>query len=132
MFKWLKYSFGQSLPLLVLLSALMFTLSGCGTNPLNLLTGGGPNIAANIQAGKTNSQTVGKTETFAPTVDVKAGAKVETIDQSKTETVVGTSEKVTVNNSPIWLILFAVLGWLLPSPGEIGRWIRRLFKRNAT
>lgn len=36
-------------------------LAGCD-GPLSLLTGGGPNVAANVQAGRTNSQTLGSTE----------------------------------------------------------------------
>lgn len=127
-----KYLFGRSLRLLVLPLVLMLILSSCGTSPLSLLTGGGPNVAANTQVGKTNSQTVGKTENFAPSVSIRPNSRVDTIDQSKTENSVGSSEKVTINNADPWLILFAVLGWLLPSPGEIGRWIKGLFKRDAT
>jgi hypothetical protein len=36
--------------------------AGCGANPLNLLKGSGVNTAANVQAGKTNSQTIGTTQ----------------------------------------------------------------------
>ena len=125
----LKFLSGQSLRLWVLPLALMLTLSSCGTSPLSLLTGGGPNVAANIQAGKTNSQTIGSTENYAPSVSVRPNSRVDTIDQSKTENTVGSSERVTINNVEPWLILFAVLGWLLPSPGEIGRWIKGLFER---
>ena len=39
------------------------SLASCGPlSPLNLLTGGGPNVAANVQAGETNTQTIGTTE----------------------------------------------------------------------
>ena len=41
----------------VLLLVALLTLVGCG-GPLSLLTGGGPNIAANTQAGKENVQQV--------------------------------------------------------------------------
>lgn len=115
---------------LILGLTLILSLTSCsGTSPLSLLTGGGPNVAANVQAGETNSQTIGSTENYAPSVSVRPNSRVDTIDQSKTENTVGSSERVTINNVEPWLILFAVLGWLLPSPGEIGRWIKGLFKR---
>ena len=37
--------------------ALVIFLGGC-SNPLAMLTGGGPNVAANVQAGKENTQQV--------------------------------------------------------------------------
>ena len=49
---------------------------------LSLLTGGGPNVAANTQVGKTNSQTIGVTKNLAPKVSVRPKARVDTIDQS--------------------------------------------------
>lgn len=97
----------------------------------SLLTGGGPNVAANIQAGKTNSQTIGTTENYAPSVSVRPNSRVDNIDQSKTENTVGTSENVTINNVSPWMILFALVGWILPSPNEIARWFKGLFKRDA-
>ena len=128
----LKSWSGLSLRLLVLLLVSMLILNSCGASPLSLLTGGGPNVAANTQAGKTNSQTIGKTENYSPSVSIRPNSRVDSIDQSRTENKVGASEKVTINNADPWLILFAVLGWLLPSPNEIGRWFKGLFKRNAT
>lgn len=106
------------------------TFSGCSGSPLSLLTGGGPNVAANVQAGKTNSQTVGTTENYAPSVSIRPNSRVDTIDQSKTENTVGSSEKTIVNNNSLVLILIAILGWLLPSPNEIGRTILRFFKKD--
>lgn len=38
-------------------------------------------------------------------------------------------DKVTVNETQPWVILLLILGWLLPSPNEMGRWITNLFKR---
>lgn len=114
---------------LVLALVVFLTLSSCGASPLSLLTGGGPNVAANTQIGKTNSQTVGKTENYAPTVSIRPNSRVDTIDQSKTENAVGSSEKVVINNNSILLILIAILGWLLPSPKEIARSIREIFRR---
>lgn len=125
----LKSWSGPSLRLLALLLALTLWQSSCTKIPF---LPGGTNVAANTQAGKTNSQTIGTTENYAPTVSLRPNSRVESIDQSRTENKVGTSEKVTINNADPWLILFAVLGWLLPSPNEIVRWFKGLFKRNAT
>jgi hypothetical protein len=118
--------------LLALLLASMLILSSCGTSPLSLLTGGGPNIAANTQAGKTNSQTIGKTENYSPSVSIRPNSRVDSIDQSRTENAVGTSENVTIHNVSPWMILFALLGWILPSPNEMARWFKGLFKKHAT
>lgn len=107
----------------LLLPLLVFTfMVGCTGNPLSLLTGGGPNVAANVQAGKTNTQTIGITNNEqAPTVSLRPKARVDSIDQS---------EKVTNNyTADPWLIVLLILGWLLPSPNEIARGITKLWRR---
>lgn len=89
-------------------------LSAC--TPLDLLTSG-PNVAANIQAGKENTQQVVANQTEVGR-DLKQGSvEAQSI------------ENVTVQQTPIWMILLLVLGWLLPSPNEIARSIRGLFKK---
>lgn len=119
----------------LLLIALLTTISistGCsGLAPLSFLTGGGPNVAANVQAGKTNSQTVGTTENTSSSVSIGEDSRVDTIDQSINESKVATEniDNVTVNEVPPWVVLLLILGWLLPSPNEISRWFSQLFKR---
>ena len=112
--------------LTLLILSLVF-LASCG-GPLDLLTGGGPNVAANVQAGKTNSQTVGTTENLQQKV-VRPEAR--DIRQSKDTNKVQSDsvDNVTINEIPVWVIILLVVGWLLPSPREIGRWFRDLFKR---
>ena len=102
--------FGRSWVLLLALSGLML-LRSCGKIP-SFLSGGGPNVAANVQLGKTNTQTVGTTNNVAPTVSLRPKARVDTIDQSNE----------TVNNYelPLWvwivgLFLF-VVGWVTDTP----------------
>lgn len=119
----LKSLSGQSSRLLLLLSVLMLTAS-CSKGPLSLLTGGGPNVAANIQAGKTNSQTLGTTKIVEQKTE---SGDIKSVDSKVSAESV---EKVTVNETQPWVILLLILGWLLPSPNEIGRWIKSLFKRN--
>lgn len=112
-----------------LLLALVLTLglTGCGGGPLSLLTGGGPNVAANVQAGKTNTQTVGHSETSEQTI-IRPQAR--TIEQSTGVTSVRAETVEQVNNTNInpWFIGILMLfsGFLIPSPAEISRGIRRV------
>lgn len=122
-----KLSCGLSLRLPLLLLALigLTSLVGCGTSPLSLLTGGGPNVAANTQIGKENSQAV---VTQTTRTEVKAGdnSDIKTVSSKVSADSLG---KVTINEVPPWVILLLILGWLLPSPNEIARWITSLVKR---
>lgn len=101
---------------LVLLTTLVLGLTACGVSPLSFLTGGGPNVAANVQAGAENNQGI-TLNTDAPRVTTKGD--IDKIDQSIT------------NNTEIDPILIGllILGWLLPSPGEMGRGFIKLFTR---
>ena len=122
---------GNRLLVVALLTVTLITASCSNFTPLGLLAGGGPNVAANVQAGKTNSQTVGTTNNVAPSVSIRPNARVDNIDQSVNESKVATEsiDNVTVNEVPPWVVLLLILGWLLPSPNEISRWFLQLFKR---
>lgn len=107
---------------------ILFSLTGCG-GPLSLLTGGGPNVAANVQAGKTNSQTVGQTNV---TEQKLVRPQARSIEQSTGETRVRTErvETVIVNETvPPWIWLLMALAWVLDSPlkwpGQIVRYFRK-------
>ena len=118
----LKSLCGQYSRLLLLL--LVWTgsaslLVGCGKGPLSLLTGGGPNVAANVQAGKENSQAV-----VSQTVRNEAGRDVNTAQVQADEV-----KEVTIQEVPPWVVLLLILGWLLPSPNEIGRWFTNILTR---
>lgn len=130
MYKSLKSWCGQCSLLLPLLLALTSIVS-CSKLP-NLLSGG-TNVAANVQAGKTNTQTLGTTNNIAPTVSVRPNSRVDTIDQSNTTSQVRTEavETIVVNEIPVWLVLlFGLLcGFLIPSPQEIIRSIVGVFRR---
>jgi len=76
-------------------------------------------VAANTQIGKENSQNVGVNTTIRPQLRVEA--PVEKIVQD-------TSTTKNTEIDPLMLILL-ILGWLAPSPNEIGRGFMRLFKR---
>lgn len=113
------YSIGPLSRMLLLLLVLM-TLAGCVTNPMNFLKGGGTNVAANTQIGKENYQGINTSVDRSIRPVARAEGPVETIDQSTT----------TTNNTEIdpFLIILLVLGWLLPSPAEIGRGILKLLR----
>jgi uncharacterized lipoprotein YehR (DUF1307 family) len=107
----------------VLALILVLLLAGCG-GPLSFLTGGGPNLAANVQAGKENTQQVVGNQT-----STEAGRDIV---QQDTPVIADTIEEVTIQQTPLWMMLLLILGWLLPSPNEISRSIRGLFKRWIT
>jgi hypothetical protein len=106
---------------------LIMLLSGCaGALPLGLLGGGGPNVAANVQAGRENRQTaVGFEER------VEAGRDVI---QKEVETGQVDTLNVTNQDIPPWVLLVALIGWLLPTPTQMGQAIGRAlmapFRRN--
>jgi hypothetical protein len=121
MLKLSKFSFGRSsrsvLWLLVWIG--LASLPGCGVSPLSLLTGGGTNVAANTQVGKENNQTIGVVTNSRPVLRVEA--PVDTVVQD-------TSTTKNTEVDPLMLLLL-VLGWLAPSPNEMGRGILKLFSR---
>lgn len=120
----LKSLYGLSLHTLrwpLVFVGLMF-LTSCGANPLSLLTGGGPNVAAQvpIAVGETVDQNLGiSVKQEAPSVTIEPNSKVDKIDQS------------TTNNTSVdpLIIVLLILGWLLPSPNEMGRVVREWFTR---
>ena len=107
------------------------TASCSGLNPLGFLTGG-TNVAANTQVGKTNTQTIGTTkvqESRTEFTDTTVERYEQTQDQEntvKTDSV----QNLTINEIPVWVILLLILGWLLPTPTQIGQGIISLFRRN--
>jgi hypothetical protein len=103
---------------------LVILLAGCGASPLSLLTGGGPNVAANVQAGKENTQ-----QAVANQTRTDAGRDV--IQQSS-PVIADQIKEVNIQQTPLWMLILLVLGWLLPSPNEIARGIRGLFRKWKT
>ena len=103
---------------ILILTALLAFLTSCSQIP-SLLSGGGTNVAANTQIGKENSQNVGVNTTIRPVI--RPEGDVEEINQDNSTT------KIT-EVDPL-LLLLLVLGWLAPSPNEIGRGFIRLFRR---
>ena len=89
----------------------ILTVSGCTSGALSLLTGGGPNVAANTQIGKENNQGVNTTITTTSRPELRPEGPVENVTQDNS---------TNTNVSP-WIILLLIIGWLAPSPSEMGR-----------
>ena len=109
----------------------MFALSACG-GPLSLLTGGGPKVAANVQAGKTNNQTLGVSENVEQTI---TRPQARTIEQStgpvgtKAENIGVVNTTTNTMNPYVLAVLMLFAGFVIPSPSEIARTVRSWFTR---
>lgn len=101
--------------------ALALALAGCG-GPLSLLPG--PNVAANVQAAQTATQTIGTTAITAPRMDRPQARRItQSADTNRLRAE--RIERVTVNELPAWVALLLLGGWLLPTPGAMGRAVAR-------
>ena len=127
----LKSLSGLSLRSLVLPLVLIVGLSSCSSGLTGFLMGGGPKIAANTQVGKTVSQTIGTTNNVEQRVEAPVISRDLVQSNDKTGVKAENVESIKINNTEPWVILLLVVGWLLPSPNEIGRWILSLFKRKV-
>lgn len=110
----------------------LMLLSGCSslaTGAVKAAFGGGPSVATNVQAGKTNAQTLGRTDIKDQRLDnVTADSVTQSADSSqvKAETV----ERVVVQQAvPAWIWITWALAWVLDSPMRWPGQIRDGFKR---
>lgn len=103
--------------------ALVSVLSGCGLTALNpFSTKGGPTVNANVLAGKENTQQV-----VAQQNRQDAGRDIITTEiQKEVEADQVEEIKISNTNIPIWVIMLLLLGWLLPTPTQIGSWFANL------
>lgn len=107
---------------------LLFLLSACSGLPsiLNPLSGGGgPTVNSNAQIGKENRQSVLSLEQAEEIYAGRDVVKTEVIKEVETESV----ENLDITNTNIspWMILLMLLGWLLPTPTQIGQSIANFF-----
>ncbi len=107
---------------------LTLLLSGCGLTSLLPFGGsGGPTVNSNAHIGAENRQA-------AVSVEQTTSAGRDIIQTTK-EVETGKVENLDITNTniPPWVILLLILGWLLPTPTEIGRsitdFVLRLFGR---
>ena len=108
---------------------LTLLLSSCGLT--SLLPTSGTNVAANTQLGKENKQAV---VTYEEEETNNAGRDI--ITETK-EVEAGPVEKLLIKNQniPPWVIMLLLLGWLLPTPTQIGQsianFVLALFRRKS-
>lgn len=91
---------------------------------------GGTNVAANTQIGKTNTQTVGTTNNTD--AGIKTTGDIDAINQefdSGNTVATDSVNNLTINQIPVWVILLLLLGWLLPTPSQIGQGFLNLFRK---
>lgn len=110
----------------------LFFIAGCA-GPLKFLIGGGPNVAANVQAGKSNTQTVGKSENISQEI-IRPRAREINQSADRNKVSADTVHTVTVNErTPPWIwITWAILLFLdspVRWPGQIWTGIQRHRKR---
>lgn len=103
----------------IVLVSILF-LSACSANPLSVLLGK-PGITADLQVGKENTQQI-----VAQQTTQEAGRDLVSKQGSVEAQQI---KEVNIQQTPIWMIILLILGWLLPSPNEIARWIRGLFSK---
>lgn len=110
---------------------LCLNLAACGT-PVGKLAGamsGGPNVAANVQAGKTNAQTFGAAKFTDQRVSRSEARSIE-LSAGRTGVRSESVQTVVVNEgAKPWLLLLALIGWLLPTPAQIGAAVASGFGR---
>lgn len=116
----------------VLVIALLF-FGGCTALPfINPLTSkGGPSVNANVLAGKENTQQmVGQQNQQDAGRDIITTEVLKEVEAQSVEQI-----KIKNTNIPIWVLLLLLLGWLLPTPSQIGIWLGtqflRLFQRRT-
>lgn len=107
-------------------------LAGCSalTSAGSALLGRGVN--ANVQAGTENRQSAVSVETAAPAprLSFGLGSTVSGVTQTTEQSTTRAERIETFNaNPPWWVWTLLILGWLLPSPGEIWRGVVNAFRR---
>ena len=99
---------------------LTLLLSSCGLTGLPFFSGGGgPTVNSNAQIGKENKQAV---VTYEEEETTSAGRDVIITEVLK-EIEAGPVEDLRISNTniPPWVLLVLLLGWILPTPTQIGR-----------
>jgi len=100
---------------------LILLLSSCGLTSLPFIGGGGgPTVNSNALVGKENTQQV-----VAQQTTQDAGRDIVTENK---EVEAESIDKLTIKNTniPIWVMLLLILGWLLPTPTQIGQGLYNL------
>ena len=117
---------------------MILTLSSCGAGlglAAKVVTGGGliPDVA-NVQAGRTNTQTVGTSENLELSFDNVTDSVIRPVVRPTGITTTAPVERIEQTNynvDPFWIVAFviwSILLWQLPDPKSMGAGVRNLFK----
>lgn len=111
---------------LALCAALCATLAGCSAvSSLVGLTSGGPDVAANVQAGKTNTQTIGQTNNQEFKV-VRPTARKISQEDAFASVEAEAVQSITINDIKSALA-GVVIGWILAKVGSFINSFRRRY-----
>jgi len=121
-----------------IMAILLMTLMSC-SNPLDLLTGG-TQVNTNAQVGQQNNQTIGQSQAIKNGTNkvVRPQARVEQTQSQENRVKADRVETVVVNETPMWLVIVAIIGWFTPTPDRVALSIYKglerivsLFKRKG-
>lgn len=90
-------------------------------------------ISLEAQVGdRKNEGSVGESvQKGAGDIEAKDKAKVTVNNTQQTaDAKIESAQNVTVQNVPPWIFLLSLIGWLLPTPQNMGRWIWSKIKRS--
>ena len=95
---------------------LILSLSSCGLTSLPFFSGGGgPQVNSNAQISRENTQqVVAQQTTQQASRDIVTETKEVEAQSIKDLTIKNT-------NIPVWVMMLLILGWLLPTPTQIGQ-----------
>ena len=105
-----------------IVQVLLVSLLLVGCSPMDLFKKG-PVITSNAQVGKENTQVLGVNHRYAEQT-LQSNASIVDLSQGQTNKI--KAETVVVNEVSWGVIVALILGFMLPSPNEIGRMIREL------
>ncbi len=91
-------------------------------------------VNANVQAGAENRQSAVSVEgqDLSPKLSFGLGSTVSGVTQTTEQSQTRAETIQNYNASPpAWVWLLLILGWLMPSPGEMWRGVLNAFKRKA-
>lgn len=109
--------------------AVALAISGCSSlNPASAVVGAlteKPMLAVDTQVGE-RTQTLGTNSNDK--IDVSDTEGPVTVTSNKVKQSIQQAEKVIIQEDvPMWVWLLCIIGWMLPSPGEIYREIKSWF-----
>lgn len=101
---------------------LLTTLAACGGLTglaASAIIGGGPRVDSQIGQDNVRQNQLGQ-----QIITTRDNSRVD-LSHLKSDNV----DNVTINDTNFWIIVLLILGWLLPSPGEMWRGLLNAFKR---